>query len=836
MKLSELINYKSNMKRLEIIRKNRENIVPFVGAGISKGCGLYTWEELLDKLAVEYFTIEEIQKLKEEKNVFEYAEEIVNVTGNTEMIMRRIREILSESKVVLTEIPYLLVSMFSPMVVTTNYDTLLEESSLNSKLGLIKPLLPCLRGQMNDAIQLNERRLLKLHGSVEEISSFVFSMEQYRKFYGEIGERENKILPAYLRRIFEDKKVLFVGCSLDKDYTLEILKECIERNPHISHYAIVPYLTNEKQQVLRQREYTSWGIEPIYYPERNYQAVGKLVNYLADENPFISSIRIILTNILGTGKEREFQNDILVTLLKESFYNTSVRFPQILDIDNIKDNYELDIIEAVGYERKQSDTLFEICINAFSAYVRMGYVSCEQEVINYFREKFTSVTLKETDISEMLKRKWSIKRNLSYNQNQDFVWLKAVSTSDINQYANDYVEKLQYKNGMNFSDIVSIYNNAKKFMEYAGERLEFNVKIKLLNSLGAFGHYCRDFNRAEEYLEECIEEIERSGKNDRDLMLFKAKCYANIAIVRGMQNTNIIRVLEAAEKDIAIKKEYNESEILYSRSLNYYATVMKELNPFKAVDIYLETIQIKKKLIKSAQNEEQNKELTASWATTVFNIGLLAKDLELYELAYKIIFYGNTYRFATVDYCNRDYCSSINVYAELELYVHEKKNLERLVQGIQSRIDLPEGFSNTLGHTWYICAYYFFLKKEYKTAIKYVEKAIYELRKEGAIFDFRQEIRIRLLLGNIKAEQGKVDDTYITEAERLYKAIIADIICIYGDESFFLIAPYRCLLQLENGVQIHDKDKNHYQFLTQKYKPYIRETRMKLEKFMKDVD
>ena len=63
------------------------------------------------------------------------------------------------------------------------------------------------------------------------------------------GDREKRLLPAYLSRIFEDKKVLFVGCSLDEDYTLEILKECMEKNHYISHYAIVPYLKDEKQQI-----------------------------------------------------------------------------------------------------------------------------------------------------------------------------------------------------------------------------------------------------------------------------------------------------------------------------------------------------------------------------------------------------------------------------------------------------------------------------------------------------------------------------------------------------------------------------------------------------------
>ena len=282
MELSELINFQSNRNRLDRVKNNRKNIVPFVGAGISKGCGLYLWQELLDKLATEYFTPAQINSLKSANDVFGYADRIVDAAGNSEMIMRRIGEIFDETEVIHTEIPSLLVSSFSPMIVTTNYDTLLEEASLDSSLGVIKPLLPCHIGQVNEAIMLNDRRLLKLHGSVEEISSIILSTKQYKKYYGKKGKRENRMLPIYLKKIFEGKKVLFVGCSLNKDFTLDILRECVKSNHNISHFAILPYISDVERQVMRQRKLTKLGIEAIYYPEGDFEAVGQLIHYLAD--------------------------------------------------------------------------------------------------------------------------------------------------------------------------------------------------------------------------------------------------------------------------------------------------------------------------------------------------------------------------------------------------------------------------------------------------------------------------------------------------------------------------------------------------------------------------
>lgn len=829
MKLSELICFRSNKKRLEDIRENRNNIVPFIGAGISKGCGLFEWQELLDRLAMDYFTKEEIKDLKSYKSVFEYAEAIVKVSGNTEMIMRRICEMIMTADVHLTKIPYLLVSMFSPMVITTNYDTILEKASIDSKLGPIKPLLPCLRGQMHDAIVLDERRLLKLHGSVEEIDSFVFSLTQYQKYYGEKGNRDGRILPEYLSRIFQDKKVLFVGCSLTEDYTLEILKESVERDHFISHYAIVPYLKDEKKQIMRQRDYTNMGILPIYYPEGNYSAVESLITYLSDENKFLSFVKNFLYQLLKNHKEADSQIDILVTLIKESFYNTTLKFPQLLDAEQIND-FEKNIIENVGYKRGQEDTLYDIIMQIFSEFVRTEIITCEKEIIDFFMENFAKNILKENEIEKLLQRKWSF-QNLIKNKQPNMEWLDNLSSVEIEKYVKDLINKLQYRNGMDFSDVIPVYNTAKEFVEMAGDYLKFEHRIKLLNSLGAFGHYCKDFSDAEKYLQKCIKEINDSGNVEKSLMLFKAKCYANLAIVRGLKNADIEQILDAAEKDISIKRQYNESAFYYSRSLNYYATVIKEVDPFKAFDIYMETCQVKKELISNAQNEEQIRECTASWATTVFNIGLLAKDLELYEIAYKIVTYANQYRFKTFNKCNRDCCSSINVFAEIELFVHEKKNLKWIIEGIRVRKNLPNGFTDTLVHTWYICAYYFYLQNEYNIACTYIRKAIHESKKEGAISDFRQDMRIQILRGDIKRKQGRLDKRCLREAENIYKDVIYNLVNKYGDESFYLIAPYCRLRKLGGDFSDISRYQERYQDLMDKYWVNVREVDTKLKKF-----
>lgn len=833
MTLSELINFKSNRKRLEDVKKNRTNIVPFVGAGVSKGCGFLTWRELLREIAVDYLAMDEIDSLEKEGDYIKFGDRIVEAVGNSDMIMRRIREIFSETIIRPTEVPYLLVSEFSQMVITTNYDTLLEDVSMNTAAGPLKPILPCLVGQMSEAIQINDRCLLKMHGSVEEISSFIFTQEQYRKFYGERGCREGRLLPMYLMKLFSGKKILFVGCSLERDYTLDILEECIEQNRSISHYAIVPYPTESNKQIERNREMARLGIEPIYYPEGDFYAVNQLIGYLAGENRFILSLKQILIDNMGKDEKSKYQLQLLVSLLKESFYGTALKFPQILDIDNIKREFIEDILVGIGASRKQSDTLLGICTCAFRAYIRAGYVRCENEIVTYFIEQLEDKMLRENEIESFLKQRWCIDNNLMGIDERDISWIANLSEREINNYARDLVLKLQYKNGMNFAEVAPVYRISKQFIELFAERIEYHIRIKLLNSLGAFGHYFRDGKGAISYLERCIIDIEKNGNTDRDSMLFKAKCYANLAIARSLSCDDISSVLEAVEKDIFLKRKYKESAQLYSRSLNFYATILKEIDPIRAIDIYIESADIKEKVIEENLDKGKVKELRASWATTIFNIGLLAKDLELYEIAYKIIVYANQYRFETVDYCNRDYCSSINVHAELELFVHQKQNLNWVVNGVESRVNLPKGFSDTLAHTWYVCAYYYYLKQEYSIAIKYANKSIGKAKEQGALIDFRQNIRTELLLGDIKTALARKMQANLEEVEAIYENIIDSIISLYGKDSYYLIAPYRHYLKVSNKLEKREQYSCHFDELNDRYVSVVREAERKLEEYMK---
>lgn len=163
-----------------------------------------------------------------------------------------------------------------------------------------------------------------------------------------------------------------------------------------------------------------------------------------------------------------------------------------------------------------------------------------------------------------------------------------------------------------------------------------------------------------------------------------------------------------------------------------------------------------------------------------------------------------------------------------------KQNLEWLVRSVEARVDLPEGFSETHAHTWYICAYHYYLQGEYSTAIKYIHKSVRASKKPGALVDFRQDMRTQLLFGDIMAAQAKLEKASMDEAENIYKNIIVSLISMYGEDSYYLISPYRHLLQTTKREKQHVQYSCDYSRLIDKYAVRVKDLENQLEKYMSD--
>lgn len=153
-------------------------------------------------------------------------------------------------------------------------------------------------------------------------------------------------------------------------------------------------------------------------------------------------------------------------------------------------------------------------------------------------------------------------------------------------------------------------------------------------------------------------------------------------------------------------------------------------------------------------------------------------------------------------------------------------NIEWLMEGIETRCDLPDGFSGTLSHTWYV-SYYHFLKHEYDVAYKYANMSLSEANKKGALVDNRQIAKSQLLLASIKYSLNSQRGTLAIEPIQIVENVVKCTSNLYGEKSFYLISAYRHLIHMVDASS-GATYRNKYQELVDIYRPQVDDIENKL--------
>lgn len=151
-----------------------------------------------------------------------------------------IRKIFGEERldgVVFPERVRLVTELFHGNILTTNIDRVIENAFKELKNIEIPMLIPQMQAdQVNQNINANTMCLIKLHGDVNESTSWVLTEEQYNSVYGENGE-STSLFVSTLERLMISRKLLFIGCGLAQDRTYDVLNRVIQKNNTYKHFA-----------------------------------------------------------------------------------------------------------------------------------------------------------------------------------------------------------------------------------------------------------------------------------------------------------------------------------------------------------------------------------------------------------------------------------------------------------------------------------------------------------------------------------------------------------------------------------------------------------------------
>ena len=220
-----------NKKILLKLEKQFEqaNIIPFVGAGLSAPYDSPIWSKFLKNLAERCSCLSEIEKLLSHEKFEEAADKLRSKLGyglfDDYLEDTYGEEPYSNIKELKGAVALLPLLTKGP-VITTNYDPILEKIFNIFGDPFIKVVVGARAKLAAEAFTQGRRFLLKIHGEANDPRDRILIRRDYKKYYGPISQvgRSQKPLPDLLRSIFKNRAVLFLGCSLESDRTMEILR------------------------------------------------------------------------------------------------------------------------------------------------------------------------------------------------------------------------------------------------------------------------------------------------------------------------------------------------------------------------------------------------------------------------------------------------------------------------------------------------------------------------------------------------------------------------------------------------------------------------------------
>ena len=266
-------------------------LTPFVGAGLSVFCGYKLWPNVLKELS-EFIPDEgPKQKALEMIDQFKYLEAAEHIQAHYRPMLRRLQGIVSYDKLeacpperLYSSAAWLLPYLFhNRPLMTTNFDGVLEY--VFSKQGstferVVEPHDPSLLTQLR---QQDIHGLFKLHGDIgretASLDRLVFTKSQYDDAYCE----DDKLMKE-LKQWYQNQTLLFLGCSLAMDKTMEVLRDVASDNPGIRHFAIVGCKKAQRSELLDR--FSELGIDAIFYDDSNHDAVRVILeNLLYETDP-----------------------------------------------------------------------------------------------------------------------------------------------------------------------------------------------------------------------------------------------------------------------------------------------------------------------------------------------------------------------------------------------------------------------------------------------------------------------------------------------------------------------------------------------------------------------
>lgn len=283
-------------------------LLPFIGAGVSKLAGAPNWQEfadgafsqLVDKNVLTYSDLEQIKNRPMSPRVKLSLAIDLAKSSDVEIDFEKILHPKDWEKNENGRRIYKALWNLSNNFVTTNYDLWLhrdvKDLSAHDDSFATYSEPPNIRF-IDDRKEFwlaelsvpDRKTVIHLHGSIKEPKNMVLSTTDYLGAYGDLTSKIDASGNShhFLKELFRNKDILFVGYQLDELEILEylILKEHqlgFGSDPKPRHFILQPFFESEKKLIdVLTRYFLKMGVTliPYFRDKRNYD---QLIDHLEE--------------------------------------------------------------------------------------------------------------------------------------------------------------------------------------------------------------------------------------------------------------------------------------------------------------------------------------------------------------------------------------------------------------------------------------------------------------------------------------------------------------------------------------------------------------------------
>lgn len=285
---NEILSSYDNRGRLnDLIGSIRhKRTLPFVGAGMSIPCGMPGWSRFLIKCAEEgNLNIDQIIGLIDNGH-FEDCADLIISHLTEDWFNQKFRYNFSYDDSEFKGAIHLLPDLFRSGVITTNFDNVLERVFDQSNLSFQHISV----GPKNDFSKYLSRgihALFKIHGDIDSPDERVLTRSEYDTAYGTAELNLNTLIPKFIKHVSTSYCLLFLGCSLAQDRTMNVLKAIKEQHDRDNlgipeHFALLSLPNTEIERVDREKELIKHSIYPIWYPTDEHEYIEYILTYVLE--------------------------------------------------------------------------------------------------------------------------------------------------------------------------------------------------------------------------------------------------------------------------------------------------------------------------------------------------------------------------------------------------------------------------------------------------------------------------------------------------------------------------------------------------------------------------